>query len=108
MSMPSPGWLIAGSLRSHGNAHRLIAAGATVLGLAGPALADATLGVLVPASGRASSYGIQQQSAIEMFMERYADLGSAGKLKLIVYDTRGENTEAINLTRKLIGTDDVL
>jgi branched-chain amino acid transport system substrate-binding protein len=72
------------------------------------AQADVTLGVLLPASGKGASYGAQQQSAIDMFMERYADLGKSGKLKLIIYDTRGENTEAINLTRKLISTDNVL
>ena len=83
-------------------------AGSTLLGLAAPAAADVTLGVLIPSSGRAASYGQQQQSAIDMFMERHADLGGAGKLKLIIYDTRGENTEAINLTRKLISTDNVL
>ena len=79
--------------------------GRRATGLPDYAMADVTLGVLLPASGRAASYGQQQQSAIEMFMERYADLGKAGKLKLIVYDTRGENTEAINLTRKLISTE---
>jgi branched-chain amino acid transport system substrate-binding protein len=82
--------------------------GLVAVSLASAASADVTLGVLVPASGKGASYGIQQQSAIEMFMERYADLGQSGKLKLIVYDTRGENTEAINLTRKLISTDNVL
>jgi len=81
---------------------------AAVIAMAGGASADVTLGVLVPASGKGASYGIQQQSAIEMFMERYSDLGKSGKLKLITYDTRGENTEAINLTRKLISTDNVL
>lgn len=86
----------------------LAAAGLMVTGLAAPAAADVALGVLVPSSGKGASYGIQQQNAIEMFMERYSDLGKAGKLKLIVYDTRGENTEAINLTRKLISTDNVL
>jgi branched-chain amino acid transport system substrate-binding protein len=41
-------------------------------------------------------------------MEKYADLGGkAGKLKLIIYDTRGDNTDAINLTRKLIDSDQV-
>jgi len=89
-------------------AYKLAFAGLAVVGLAGVANADVTLGVLVPASGKGASYGIQQQSAIEMFMERYADLGKSGKLKLITYDTRGENTEAINLTRKLISTDNVL
>ena len=83
-------------------------AGVTAIGIAGSAHADVTLGVLVPSSGKGASYGIQQQHAIEMFMEKYSDLGKSGKLKLITYDTRGENTEAINLTRKLISTDNVL
>ena len=91
---------------------RVLIAGAltTVVAVGSPdcAKADVTLGVLLPATGRAASYGQQQKSAIEMFMERYADLGKAGKLKLIIYDTRGDNTEAINLTRKLISTDNVL
>ena len=42
-----------------------------------------------------------------MFTERYSDLGKAGKLKLVIYDTRGDNTDAINLTRKLIDLDQV-
>src|SRR5579864_2814331 len=73
-----------------------------------PARADVTLGVLSPLSGKGASYGQQQQHAIDLFMEKYADLGGkAGKLKLIVYDTRGDNTDAINLTRKLIDSDHV-
>ena len=44
-----------------------------------------------------------------MFLEKYADLGGkAGKMKLVIYDTRGENTDAINLTRKLIDSDQVV
>jgi branched-chain amino acid transport system substrate-binding protein len=74
----------------------------------GPARADVTLGVLSPLSGKGASYGQQQQHAIDLFMEKYADLGGkAGKLKLIIYDTRGDNTDAINLTRKLIDSDQV-
>ena len=43
-----------------------------------------------------------------MFMEKYADIGGkAGKLKLVIYDTRGENTDAINLSRKLMDSDQV-
>jgi branched-chain amino acid transport system substrate-binding protein len=72
------------------------------------ATADVTIGVLVPSSGKGAAYGQQQQNAIAMFMDKYADLGGkAGKLKLIVYDTRGENTEAINLSRKLMDSDQV-
>jgi branched-chain amino acid transport system substrate-binding protein len=44
-----------------------------------------------------------------MFLEKYADLGGkAGNMKLVIYDTRGENTDAINLTRKLIDSDQVV
>jgi branched-chain amino acid transport system substrate-binding protein len=74
----------------------------------GWAKADVSVGVLIPSSGKGAAYGQQQQAAIDMFMEKYADLGKAGKLKLVVYDTRGENTDAINLTRKLIGSDEVV
>src|SRR6185295_14603102 len=73
------------------------------------AMADVSIGILIPSSGKGASYGQQQQNAINMFMEKYADIGGkAGKLKLVIYDTRGENTDAINLTRKLIDTDQVV
>ena len=68
-------------------------------------MADVSIGILIPSSGKGASYGQQQQNAINMFMEKYADIGGkAGKLKLVIYDTRGENTDAINLSRKLIWT----
>jgi branched-chain amino acid transport system substrate-binding protein len=74
-----------------------------------PAQADVAIGVLIPSSGKGASYGQQQQNAINMFLEKYTDIGGkAGKMKLVIYDTRGENTEAINLTRKLIDTDQVV
>ena len=74
-----------------------------------PARADVAIGILIPSSGKGASYGQQQQNAINMFLEKYADLGGkAGKLKLVIYDTRGENTDAINLTRKLIDSDQVV
>lgn len=82
--------------------------GIFAVGSIGWARADVSVGVLIPSSGKGAAYGQQQQAAIDMFMEKYADLGKAGKLKLIVYDTRGENTDAINLTRKLIGSDEVV
>jgi branched-chain amino acid transport system substrate-binding protein len=74
-----------------------------------PANADVAIGVLIPSSGKGASYGQQQQNSINMFMEKFSDLGgAAGKLKLVIYDTRGENTDAINLSRKLIDSDRVL
>ena len=74
-----------------------------------PARADVAIGILIPSSGKGASYGQQQQNAINMFLEKYADLGGkAGKMKLVIYDTRGENTDAINLTRRLIDSDQVV
>ena len=76
---------------------------------AAPASADVAIGVLIPSSGKGASYGQQQQNSINMFMEKFAELGGkAGKLKLVIYDTRGENTDAINLSRKLIDSDQVM
>src|SRR5262249_37946255 len=81
----------------------------TLIAAAVPAQADVAIGVLIPSSGKGASYGQQQQNAINMFLEKYADIGGkAGKMKLVVYDTRGENTDAINLTRKLIDSDQVV
>jgi branched-chain amino acid transport system substrate-binding protein len=86
-----------------------LAASALAIAAVIPAKADVAIGVLIPSSGKGASYGQQQQNAINMFMEKHADIGGkAGKMKLIVYDTRGENTDAINLTRKLIDTDQVV
>src|ERR1700755_425035 len=82
-----------------------VCAAAAMIGVTQLAHADVSLGVLIPSSGKGSAYGIQQQNAIDMFMEKYSDLGAAGKLKLDIYDTRGENPEAINLTRKLISSN---
>ena len=82
---------------------------ALLLSSGASAIADVSIGVLVPSSGKGASYGQQQQNAIAMFVEKYAALGgSAGNLKLVIYDTRGENTEAINLSRKLMDSDRVV
>ena len=82
---------------------------ATLVAVIMPAQADVPVGVLVPSSGKGASYGQQQQNAINMFLDKYADLGGkAGRIKLVIYDTRGENTDAINLTRKLIDSDAVV
>src|SRR5262245_1006128 len=86
-----------------------LAASALAIAAVMPAEADVAIGVLIPSSGKGASYGQQQQNAINMFLEKYADIGGkAGKIKLVIYDTRGENTDAINLTRKLIDTDGVV
>lgn len=77
--------------------------------LASAAVADIKIGVLMPLSGKGASYGKHQEIAMNMVIEELAKTGIKGeKLQIIAYDTRGENTEAINLTRKLIHNDKVL
>lgn len=72
------------------------------------ASADVRVGILVPLTGAGSRYGQEQRVAVDMFLEKYSDLGgAAGKLVPIIYDTRWSGTEAISLTRKLINSDQV-
>jgi branched-chain amino acid transport system substrate-binding protein len=72
------------------------------------AVADVSIGVLMPLSGFGAGFGNEEKGAIDLFMPKYDDLGPAGKLKLVIYDTRGEAAQAISLTKKLIDTDNVL
>lgn len=83
----------------------LLAASFTVVGFA--AHADVKIGLLLPKTGFGASYGAQEQAAIDMFLEKYPDIGPAGKMALVTYDTRGAPTDAISLTRKLIDSDEV-
>jgi branched-chain amino acid transport system substrate-binding protein len=72
------------------------------------AYADVKIGILTPLTGAGSRYGQEQRVAIDMFLEKYSDLGGAsGKLVPIIYDTRWSGTEAISLVRKLIDSDQV-
>jgi branched-chain amino acid transport system substrate-binding protein len=77
--------------------------------LAGSAWADIKIGVLLPLSGKGASYGQHQEVAMKMALQDLEKTGIKGeKVQLITYDTRGENAEAISLTRKLIFNDKVL
>lgn len=72
------------------------------------AYADVKIGILTPLTGAGSRYGQEQRVAIDMFLEKYSDLGGdSGRLIPIIYDTRWSGTEAISLARKLIDTDNV-
>ena len=64
------------------------------------------IGILMPLTGAGSRYGQEQRVAVDMFLEKYGDLGgAAGKLVPIIYDTRWSGTEAISVARKLIDSD---
>ena len=72
------------------------------------AYADVRIGILMPQTGAGSRYGQEQRVAVDMFLEKYGDLGgAAGRLVPIIYDTRWSGTEAISVTRKLIDSDQV-
>lgn len=76
---------------------------------AAPAAADVKIGVLLPLSGKGAAYGQHQEVAMKMALDELAKTGIKGeKIETVVYDTRGDNAEAISLTRKLIYTDRVL
>jgi branched-chain amino acid transport system substrate-binding protein len=77
--------------------------------VAGSAMADVKIGVLMPLTGKGASYGLHQQVAIQMMQDEIAKSGIKGqKLEIVAYDTRGDNAETINLTRRLVSNDKVL
>ncbi|SDT46303.1 ABC transporter substrate-binding protein [Bradyrhizobium canariense] len=91
--------------------HRAALLAAVTLGYGAvrPAFADVKIGVLMPLSGKGASYGQHQEIAMKMALEELQKTGIKGeKVEAVVYDTRGENAEAITLTRKLIFNDKVL
>lgn len=87
-------------------------AAATLLASALPGRATAAeikIGVLMPLSGKGGAYGSRQETAMKQALDEIVKTGINGNpVQLVVYDTRGENTEAINLTRKLVHADRVL
>ena len=86
---------------------RLLAA-ALIAALPAAALADVSVGVMAPLSGRFASFGAQYAGALKMFEQARAGLNPGEKLKFVVYDSRGDLTEAISLTRKLIYNEKVV
>jgi branched-chain amino acid transport system substrate-binding protein len=88
--------------------HRMLLLITTLMISAHAAYADVTFGILMPLTGAGSRYGQEQRVAVDMFLEKYSDLGGAsGKLVPIIYDTRWNGAEAISVTRKLIDSDKV-
>jgi branched-chain amino acid transport system substrate-binding protein len=87
--------------------HRLLFATIALLAATPAASADVRVGILMPLTGAGSRYGQEQRVAVEMFLEKYTDLGAQGKIVPMSYDTRFNGAEAINLTRKLIDSDQV-
>jgi branched-chain amino acid transport system substrate-binding protein len=86
----------------------IVMAVSALAAVSAPAYADVKVGVLMPTSGFGAGFGKEEEGSIDLFMKKYGDdLGAAGKMKLVIYDTRGEPAQAISLTKKLIDTDEV-
>jgi branched-chain amino acid transport system substrate-binding protein len=101
----------ASPMSRRGLSHALVLAATLSLaaGALSPARAEIKIGVLLPLSGKASQYGITQEVGLRMAEAELEKLKIKGEaVKLVVYDTRGDNAEAISLTRKLIHSDKVL
>ncbi len=84
---------------------RKFVAACLLAALPATALADVTVGILAPLTGRIAAFGTQYAGALKMFEESRARLNDKEKMKFVVYDTRGDLTETINLTRRLISSD---
>ncbi|HKQ27576.1 MAG TPA: ABC transporter substrate-binding protein [Burkholderiales bacterium] len=82
--------------------------GVFVAALPAVAAADVTIGVLAPLTGRIATYGAQFAGAVKMFEEQHGRLNDKERLKFVVYDTRGDATETISLTRKLVSGDNAV
>ncbi|TFY97420.1 ABC transporter substrate-binding protein [Ramlibacter rhizophilus] len=106
--MPFPSIATTRRMRRLNVACGIVAAASALL--AGSAWADVKIGVLMPLSGKGASYGQHQEVALKMAQEQLEKSGGikGEKVQFITYDTRGENAEAISLTRKLIHSDKVL
>jgi branched-chain amino acid transport system substrate-binding protein len=83
-----------------------LAATVLLIGIQAAWADDVRIGILMPLTGAGSKWGQEQKVAVEMFMEKYDQLGTAAeKLVPFIYDTRWNGAEAISLTRKLIDSD---
>ena len=92
---------------------RMMLAALAVLALCGWAAAargEIKLGALVPATGKGAAYGQEQKLAIQIAVEEInAGGGVKGNpLDVIVFDTQGDNAQAIAGARKLIAGEGVL
>lgn len=67
------------------------------------------IGVISPLTGEVAVYGTAVRNAVELYTEQFnANGGVNGKeVKLIIYDDKGDATEALNAYNKLVNSDEV-
>ncbi len=86
---------------------QILAAG-LLIAAPGSAFADVTVGLMAPLTGPVSTFGAQYAGSLKLFEASQAKLRDKEKIKFVVYDTQGDLTQTISLTRKLISSDDVV
>jgi branched-chain amino acid transport system substrate-binding protein len=82
--------------------YKVIAAAATTL-MSGLALADLTIGVILPLTGPASGLGIPMKNQIALWPEKIA----GEKLKVIVLDDATDPTQGVKNARRLVSEEKV-
>ncbi len=79
-----------------------------------PACADDSntikVGLIAPLTGEVAVYGNAVKEAVELYTKEFNDAGGVNgkKIKLIVYDDKGDATEAMNAYNKLVNSDKVV
>ncbi len=68
------------------------------------------IGLITPITGNVAVYGTAVKNAVELYMEQFNAAGGVnGKnIDLIVYDDKGDPTEAMNAYNKLVSADEVI
>ncbi|MDR1730505.1 MAG: ABC transporter substrate-binding protein [Synergistaceae bacterium] len=67
------------------------------------------IGVIAPLTGGVAVYGIAVKNGAELYAKVFNAAGGAGgrKIELVVYDDKGDPTEALNAYNKLVTADEV-
>ncbi len=68
------------------------------------------IGLITPLTGEVAVYGVAVENAVKMYIDELNDAGGIDgkKVKLIVYDDKGEAVEATNAYNKLVTQDEVV
>jgi len=89
----------------------MVLLGILLLTMAVPALAEEPIkvGLITPLTGSVSTYGISVRNAIVMGVDQINEAGGINgrEIKLIIFDDKGDATEAANITRRLIDRERV-
>ena len=68
------------------------------------------VGVIAPLTGNVAVYGMAVRDAVELYAKKFNDAGgvNGNKIELIIYDDKGDPTEAVNAYNKLVSADKVV